>query len=508
MLSKITSLILTAKGGGGGGGSGQVDYPDYMEAVHGNWLNNGGVDSVISSITDALNSALGSSPYTAEAAYNPTVPINEFETGVESFGTDVGSIDPESRWNDFYAQAIMNIPLYSDVSVADLVIGTYFEIDLIDTAGVEMSTPSYTVPDISVPAYTVSDIFVADRNVSDASTVVVDPSDLDDAVDSFAATLDDDINANVLPRFEAGMRDINAVVSSAFPIGRAIIEAFRDRDVAKFSADIYGKAAFTNAELATQIETANLQKQTQMETANLKKDLSVAQTNQQNELHLKKYNADLNLAVAQTNQQNELKVEGHNADLDLSAEKANQDTLFKIAATNLQATIETSKANQGDFIKVGVANMEKNLQQGQFNEQKEMRREELKFKAIDAMSRIWSHKYQSWADYCRMLTEAKRIRIVALKEEADKNLEIDEKDALWDLEAFQHGANLLAGIGGGTTQANKTPSLASSAIGGAMSGAAAGGMLGSSMGGTIMGMGAGPAGMIAGGVLGAASALL
>ena len=74
--------------------------------------------------------------------------------------------------------------------------------------------------------------------------------------------------------------------------------------------------------------------------------------------------------------------------------------------------------------------------------------------------------------------EGKRIKIVAEKEELDMNTKIDESDALWDLEVFQHGANMLAAIGGGTANPKgKEPSQAQSVIGGALSGAAAGSMI-------------------------------
>ena len=55
-------------------------------------------------------------------------------------------------------------------------------------------------------------------------------------VNAFADVLDADLDANVYPRFEAGMRDINAVLSSAFVLGRANIEASRNREVAKFQS--------------------------------------------------------------------------------------------------------------------------------------------------------------------------------------------------------------------------------------------------------------------------------
>jgi hypothetical protein len=57
-------------------------------------------------------------------------------------------------------------------------------------------------------------------------------------VAAFSNQLDDEITTKVLPRFRRGMQDINAVVSSAFVIGEAVIEGFRDRDVAKHSSAI------------------------------------------------------------------------------------------------------------------------------------------------------------------------------------------------------------------------------------------------------------------------------
>lgn len=193
---------------------------------------------------------------------------------------------------------------------------------------------------------------------------VLDPTRVDDVVNEYAADLDARMLAEIFPRFNAGMRDINAVVSSAFVIGRALIEENQDRQVAKFSAD----------------------------------------------LHL----------------------------------KSGLDDAIKVIGLKLD--------------------------------------------------------YQKAAS--QMLAEAYRIKIVAKKEETDVNIKIDEQDGLWDLEVFQYGANLLAGIGGGTAQA-KQPSMAQSMIGGGMSGAAAGAMVGSAVPGIGTAVGAG-----AGFVLGAASALL
>ena len=61
---------------------------------------------------------------------------------------------------------------------------------------------------------------------------------INDLVSAEADLLDDDIVANVLPRFEVGMRDINSVMSSSFVVGKSLIEDARVKSVAKFSAGL------------------------------------------------------------------------------------------------------------------------------------------------------------------------------------------------------------------------------------------------------------------------------
>lgn len=53
-----------------------------------------------------------------------------------------------------------------------------------------------------------------------------------------ATELADDIEVNALPRYEAGMRDINAVMSSSFVIGRSNIEVGRIKALSKFDAEL------------------------------------------------------------------------------------------------------------------------------------------------------------------------------------------------------------------------------------------------------------------------------
>lgn len=53
-----------------------------------------------------------------------------------------------------------------------------------------------------------------------------------------AALMDDDIQTNILPKFDVGMRDANAVESSSFVIGHAIIYDARQKSIAKFSSEL------------------------------------------------------------------------------------------------------------------------------------------------------------------------------------------------------------------------------------------------------------------------------
>jgi len=296
--------------GGGGGSSGAVSHSAYLEAVHGDWLNNSGVDTISDSITDVMNAAIGNSPWTGLTAYVPDADIAAYEAAIAAFAVILAGLTDTGDWAAFYTQA--------DTTLA---------------------------------------------GVGEAALNA-------DAL-AYEAILDDVIATSTLPKFRRGMQDINAVMSSAFVIGEAVIESFKDRDVAK-------------------------------------------------------YLSALRLAVNDN-----------------------------------------------------------------------------KLKAVEQMMQLMANRI-GWEDsYMKTVVEGNRIKIVAKKEEADQNATIDEADAKWDLEVFQHGSNVLAASAGGTAGAGKIPSKMQSAIGGALSGAAAGAMMGSVVPGIGTAVGAG-----AGAALGIASAFL
>lgn len=66
----------------------------------------------------------------------------------------------------------------------------------------------------------------------------VNATAINELVSAEAALLDDDIEANVLPRFKIGMRNANSVMSSSYVIGKAMIEDTRIKQIEKFSAEL------------------------------------------------------------------------------------------------------------------------------------------------------------------------------------------------------------------------------------------------------------------------------
>ena len=290
---------------GGGGGSGKIGYPAYVETAHGDWLDFNGTDLMTDSVAALMEAAHGNSPWVAAAAYDPDADITAWEAAIAAFAVILAGINDTADWVTLYTQA------QTSVGISD-------------------------------------------------TTIVAD-------VAAFANQLDDEILTKVLPRFRRGMQDIGAVVSSAFALGEAVIEGFRDRDVAK-----HGSA-------------------------------------------------------------------------------------LRLNAANLNAQLELSATEQ--MLKLMIQRI-------------------------------------GWEDsYVRTVIEGKRIKVVAKKEQNDMDDEIDAKDATWDLEVYQYGANLL-GAPGGAAVSPRRPSTIQSALGGAMTGAAAGGMIG------------GPPGALLGGILGFGMAFL
>jgi hypothetical protein len=316
----------------------------------------------------------------------------------------------------------------------------------------------------------VADRVVADENVVDLvvadMTDTTDVAEITDAnivtdIDALSDQLDDEIDSKILPRYRRGMQNINAVVSSAYPIGEALLYAMKDRDVAKHGSGLRIDAAKKNADIRLANENLHLE----VRKANLAKDIEVGISNLLKEVEIDK--------------------------------------------ANMNKDLELGKINIGKDVDIGKVNLLKELQQGEINSKTELSYKQLYLSGVSQMLQIMMQRISWEESYMRTVVEANRIKIVAKREQNIQDAEIDARDALWDLEAFQYGSNLLAGIGGGTAVSSvKGPSTAQSAIGGALVGGSAGymaanaGVLGPAMAANpLLGLGVGAA-------LGIASAFL
>ena len=180
---------MGGSGSGGGGGSGRVDYPAYMQTIHGDWLDNSGADTMTSSITDLMEVAVGSSPFSAASAYDPTTPLADAWTAVCAFNTVTDALSHESDW-----------------------------LSAISAARAEY-----------------------DNNI-------VDTTQIDDDVNAFAQVLEDKLNYIDVPALKAGYRDANAVVSSAYPIAESVLRGMSIKDVAKYATELRIKNHFIRSE--------------------------------------------------------------------------------------------------------------------------------------------------------------------------------------------------------------------------------------------------------------------
>lgn len=168
--------------GGGGGSSGAVSYPAYMEGRHSTWLTD--IDTLI-------DTALANSPYVGASAYNPDCVLNATNVILSQFNDVVIALDPTTDWSTFFDSMVAK---YSDYTFS------------------------------TITEYSFTDPF------SDAEITA--------NIAAHSAEVSARITNEVLPAYKIGMQNINAVMTSAFTIGSALITAQGTRDVNKYGSDL------------------------------------------------------------------------------------------------------------------------------------------------------------------------------------------------------------------------------------------------------------------------------
>lgn len=188
---------------GGGSGSGAIEYPQYLEDVHMEWLEE--LDDKI----DRCEDGTVPNPYEGVIAFDPDDWIQDIWDSVCALNAAVDAIDPDADWTTYLSHA-----------------ATRYDADV----GRAFTFNSYT-PD----AY--DDIDTYWRQPSPAADTAIAAD-----VAAFEDIQDDRLTTTVLPRFQAGMLNANACLTSSFVIGQAVLEGFNSRDVAMFQSDLRFKA--------------------------------------------------------------------------------------------------------------------------------------------------------------------------------------------------------------------------------------------------------------------------
>lgn len=166
-------------GSGGGGSSGKVEWPEYFQTFHSKILDGTGVVNVNSSLADEMNTALATNPFTAIVPFDPQYAILDMHHFLDSFMVNKYNEIPSTVWHD------------------NIVAGKAALTDHV---------------------YSESEIIAAEA--------------------AFNNIIDDEYEVSDLPRFQRGMQDVNAVVSSAFVTGKALLDRKIVHQKAQFAMDL------------------------------------------------------------------------------------------------------------------------------------------------------------------------------------------------------------------------------------------------------------------------------
>jgi len=384
-------------GGGsssGGSSSGRIAYPTYMETWHSTWLDN---------VATAMTTAQATSPFSGAVAYDPAAPITAMTNAITALGSAIEAFETKEA---AYAPAAGLAVIDAAVAAFEVKADAYPALAATPITAIGTAITAFnTVVDALAYATDWTAAMVAAEAQVD---VLIDDTYINADVAAFADVIDDQILNRVLPSFQGGMRDINAVMSSAFVVGESLIYAFRNRDVAKYNSELRMRLSMQRNELVAR--GASEMVESLLQRVMFERDVAALTVE-----HKKMEIITFERAV-----ENEKVV----AVLDIQA--------AGVALTTLEKPIQY-EGQLADFEKV------------------------LAFYSI----------------------EKQRIAIVALKEQADTDITLDEADALWDLNTFSYGNNVLGAIAGGTSATpgatgGSKPNAVSSVIGGAMAGASIG----------------------------------
>lgn len=312
-----------------------------------------------------------------------------------------------------------------------------------------------------------------------SATEAVSNSFVDAAVESFE---DDQMDTYLqsVNRFTGGMAEINAVQSSAFVIGLAMMEKGFTKDVARFRANLSLQIYDRVITSFIQVFGQSLSVQTQSFVSHLDGFLRLYQTILPARLQgfLSMFPEYIRTYLTEANEF--YNVSRANANIFADAGRVGSDgylsTFNNLANTHLRSQI--SRTISGEQSQSSFAS-----QIGGNIVQMDMQRYDLQRMGMHALS------------------EMNRLGIVAQSEYKNSIWAWLERQGMWSIDIWNNAANVISTGAGGVSTPRR--SQVASALGGAMSGAASGALVGSA----VPGLGT-ATGAIVGGVIGGVGGFL
>ena len=312
---------------GGGGSSGSVEFPDYMEKVHKNWLGlNPNDDFKIAALLPPdltlgakLRESLFNNPFEDAGLPSAVGYLGDMSSGLSRFEGELDVVDAKTQWNEVLEKASSNLE------------------SVLPTTDVKS-----LIEDSRVSAKLSFEEAVSSINE------LIDSDPLEKSRKSFERRADW-TRTRAFNRFSGGMLDINAVHSSAFILGAAIIEAQHMQSVNDFDTEMSKGLLELGLSTQTQILLTEVQSRVNsklQDNRNFVLGLDRAVT-QMVQIFLQKLGyeeAYMKTTIEKARIATVINLETATADIDLDARYANWDFNIYNKAANVLASISGASA--------------------------------------------------------------------------------------------------------------------------------------------------------------------
>lgn len=297
-------------------------------------------------------------------------------------------------------------------------------------------------------------------------------------------------------RFTGGMADVNAVNSSSFIVGMAILERGFNNDVNKFDADltIENMQQMVSEFMQTFRQSLNTYAQSHLQELSeyinahaQSSQLFSEQIGQNLSAQVQTWRATFGGYTEGFRNKLSSYLQSHlqgiseysNEHSQLS--KLHSDQIVQNMANQIQTWSGIFDGYNQQFAQALSQYLQAHLDGlSEYNRTNQVKQGAVSSGIKDVVN-MERHKNQLLRDYYSMKHKYHALKLSAEKEEEQRNVELDYLDATWDLSLFQIGGSLLSSGVGGAGYVPNRPSKGASAASGAFSGAAAGGQIGASV---------------------------